>query len=70
MNERIKELVKEHYCRTEYDNGSVHECYEFSPDELEKFTEMIIGECATIALWEQGKGHDVGELIKQHFGVE
>ncbi len=38
--------------------------------DLEKFAELIVRECANVALWEQGKGYDVGEIILKHFGVE
>jgi hypothetical protein len=37
---------------------------------IEYLAELIVRECAEVALWEQGKGYDVGETIKQHFGVE
>ena len=84
MKELIKEFANSAYCRTEYDNGNVHECYEFSVDELEKFAELIVLEC-----YEHCKGQvldkevaDTNELtyndavgdcangLLQHFGVE
>ena len=44
MNNRIRQLAKEHFCRTEYDNGNIHECYEFSERELKEFAELIVKE--------------------------
>jgi hypothetical protein len=69
VNKRIQELAKEHFCRVEFDNGSVHECYEFSPAELEKFAELIIREC--IAVHEDDYGVDIiGDVLKKHFGLD
>ena len=65
MNERVEDLAKEHFCRVEYDNGSTHECYEFSLTELKKFAELIVREC--IAQCNDG---DSRWFIAQHFGVE
>jgi broad-specificity NMP kinase len=48
MNERIRELAKEHFCRTEYDNGAVHTCYEFSESDLQEFIELIIDDITDI----------------------
>ena len=45
MNEHIKALAKEHFCSTEFNDGTVHECYEFSEVELAKFVELIAREC-------------------------
>ena len=65
MNKRIKELAdKVGRIRDLYNIGPVHR------DAVEQFAELIVRECAEVALWEQGKGYDVGETIKQHFGVE
>ena len=76
MNERIRELAKEHFCRVEFDNGSAHECYEFSPAELDRFAELIVRECAD-AIVNDSRLNDVRSAangcvrtIKQHFGVE
>ena len=70
MNERIKTLCQEAFTEA-------HES-RIGPDGLvrsdgnpyifyEKFAEMIIIECAEIALREE---HDPYECIKKHFGVE
>lgn len=50
MTNCIKELIDEAYCRTEYENGAVHECYEFSAGELTAFVELIAFEAAKAAL--------------------
>jgi hypothetical protein len=36
----------------------------------DKFAELLIKECANIALMSNGNNLHVYELIKQHFGVE
>jgi hypothetical protein len=36
----------------------------------EKFAELIVRECASVALMSNGNNLYVYELIKQHFGVE
>lgn len=43
MNEKLKELIDSAYCRHEYENGSVHESYEFSKDELILLIVLIVG---------------------------
>ena len=79
MNERIKELAKEAgLWRQHYDIG------EESPERLEKFAELIVKECAEIAVFKDSgtiatadvAGHMAAgrsiaaRLIKEHFGVE
>jgi hypothetical protein len=61
MNERIKELVEQCYHRY-----SVHYI------DLEKFAELIVRECAEIALTEaQSNGNfDTFNKIVKHFGVD
>ena len=86
MNDRIKELAKDHFCQTEFDNGHVHECYEFSESELEKFAELIINDCIDLVkptshheAFAQGYMGGVDglellyskiSLIRKHFGIE
>ena len=66
MNERIKELIKESGGIGHDDDGN-----ELTPilvgGGLEKFAEVIIAECANIAMRED---HDPAECIKKHFGVK
>jgi hypothetical protein len=71
MNERIKQLaiqVSGDYSKDDY--------WPFFTEELEKFTELIVRECADIAeAKEQGDvdynwDMSVGWYIRQHFGVK
>jgi hypothetical protein len=60
MNERIKELL-------------VNAMIEVGPDDtdlktLEKFTELIVRECANVAA--DHDAIDIYEEIREHFGVE
>ena len=79
MNERIRALAKEAgLWRQHYDIG------EESPERLEKFAELIVQECAEIAVFKDSgtiatadvAGHMAAgrsiaaRLIKEHFGVE
>ena len=79
MNERIRALAKEAgLWRQHYDIG------EESPERLEKFAELIVQECADIAVFKDSgtiatadvAGHMAAgrsiaaRLIKEHFGVE
>ena len=70
MNERIKELAKQ----TGYiwHASGDPQIYEFTPEKLEKFAELIVQECANIAARNQTEDMDwdIGEIIKEHFGVE
>ena len=64
MNERIKELHDK-----AFDGIDILEPNWFLKHN-KKFAELIVRECADVALWEQGKGYDVSGKIKEHFGVE
>lgn len=58
MNERIKELLTpklKEWGGASDDNFS---------EELEKFAQLIVKECADVA------GRDVGHFVLKHFGVE
>ena len=75
MNERIKELAKHHLVRDEHTEFGWREChkYEFDPDELEEFAQLIVEKCAGII-----ESQDVDPsfklrmswAVKQYFGVE
>ena len=58
MNPRVKELA-------EQAGGVV-----LAGSEIEKFAELIVRECAHVALMSNGNNLHVCELIKKHFGVE
>ena len=73
MNERIKKLAKQ----TGYiwHAGGDPQIYEFTPEKLEKFVELIVGECMSIAQEYDGAklggpGLIIAMRIEQHFGVE
>jgi len=63
MNERIKELMEEAGI---YD--FVIESMGIN-EEMEKFAELIVKECAQVASDYDG-AHYVGTAIEKHFGVE
>ena len=74
MNERIKELAKQ----TGYiwHASGDPQIYEFTPEKLKKFAELIVQECAHLVggyTKENEFGTDVKEAyeeITKHFGVE
>ncbi len=68
MNERIKELAKQ----TGYiwHASGDPQIYEFTPEKLAKFAELIVRECAQrVDYWESRQGEHTDDLLK-HFGVE
>ena len=68
MNERIKELALEAMTYVTH-NPKANKLN--SGDMFdEKFAELIVKECAGVALMSNGNNLYVCELIKQHFGVE
>lgn len=71
MNEQIKQLA-EHAGSTHKQNLGV---YQFYTDELEKFAELIIQECANELLkWKSEPfpldPESAARIIKDHFGVK
>ena len=68
MNDRIEALkalaTKEVWSENQYNGAPEFDRYELDAD---MFAELIIRECADIALREE---HDPYECIKKHFGVE
>jgi hypothetical protein len=72
MNERIKELLAE----AKIYDGSKTQDLITCPEDLEKFTELIVRECTAVgSQWADGlidENHYafVNKKIKQHFGVE
>ena len=81
MNERIKQLAKQagEYVNSVYtppvrsktpgkiwEDGHIGWHTQFN----EKFAELIVKECASVALMSNGNNLYVCELIKEHFGVE
>ena len=80
MNERIEKLAKAylvHERYTRYGESVEEDLYEFYPDELQKFAELIVQECAMEAIDEvafQGGSVAIEAGIRQrlytHFAVE
>ena len=72
MNERIKALLLN--ARNMFVNGvteSDNKIYIHGSEEnLEKFAELIVLECAVIVGSMEEPHQDIAKLIKQHFGVE
>lgn len=63
MNEKIKELANEAGLPTYNPEGV--------PTKIEKFAELIIKECAELAGCNAHvSGFALGDLIKEHFGIE
>ena len=71
MNERIKELA-EQALGVKRDGPTV---WQFYDDELKKFAELIVRECARVAndsnqSKNRAVGVSVGDVVREHFGVE
>jgi hypothetical protein len=68
MNERIRLLAEQ--------AGSTHKqnlgVYQFYTDELEKFAELIVKECAEVVSnqYSEDWGKWSNRMILEHFGVE
>lgn len=75
MNERIYTLA-EQVGATRWSDELNGNSIDFSPEQLEKFAELIVMECADIAKKEQeyNDSHsihvNIDYCIKHHFGVE
>jgi hypothetical protein len=65
MNERIQALAKQALKHPDNDNDGLTV---FDNDELEKFAELIVKECADVAA--DHDALDIYEEIREHFGVE
>ena len=65
MNERIEKLFDQ--AKIECSKMGSKPAIAVGLDELEKFAELIVQECAAIALRED---HEPSECILRHFGVE
>ena len=78
MNERIKEFAGQAgfvlWKNESWNSGDVVDWSASYDDELEKFAELIVKECADLFEVEWGEekltGNDVGYVVKKHFGVE
>ncbi len=68
MNERIKELAEQALGTRKY----VPPVWQFYDDELEKFAELIVRECAGLVedYYDEDTKYLAGYVIRKHFGVE
>jgi hypothetical protein len=67
MNKRIRALAKE--SGYVYHVGGTVPYFEFTYNQLEKFAELIVRECANRATWAQDTGErDIGGEVLKHFG--
>lgn len=62
MNERIRKLAKE--------SGLIQYDSDGKMEDVEKFAELIVRECADIASINQHQYNSVGEYVLKHFGVK
>ena len=70
MNERIKQLAEQAKTESNQWLGS-KPAITITHDELEKFADLIVQECAEVAGCNgHVSGFTLGNLSKQHFGVE
>jgi hypothetical protein len=67
MNERIKLLAEQAGVKYSLWVGSKPAAY-MTYDELEKFAELLVRECAEIA--DRAEPYKADDLILKHFGVE
>jgi hypothetical protein len=65
MNEKIKKLAEQAGAET-WSRAPMRAVtgLAFTDENLEKFAELIVRECADVA------GRDVGHFVLKHFGVE
>ncbi len=66
MNERIRELAEQAFFDAATSQPS-DRMYTFSDHKMQQFAELIVRECANVALRED---HGPDECILRHFGVE
>lgn len=76
MNERIREKLptpfKAQGQQISYIGFDTAFCDLYNNEQMIKFAELIIAECADIAARNQDENMnwDISEIIKEHFGVE
>jgi len=65
MNDRIRDLALDAIVENIAAEGWV-----FTNQELQRFAESIVRECADIASINQFQSDEVGNYVRKHFGVE
>jgi len=69
MNEQIEKLLVESFF--EGDDSPSDKIYKINEAMIQKFAELIVQECAEVANCNgHVSGFTLGDLIKEHFGVE
>ena len=69
MNQRIKELAEQAGISLSQKDYSYY--WVESAEDIEKFAELIVRECAGKVDWILAEGGKTqGDLIREHFGVE
>ena len=75
MNQRYEQLLAQAHI-VPNPPGTYRRYDNILPEQMEKFAELIVGECGDVAYnayWENPetvRGIHIKEKIKQHFGVE
>ena len=70
MNERITKIVIDTFGKEGVVNSRVYGHWLLSDEELEKFAELIVRECADLVDRAISDGGVDGRVVKEHFGVE
>jgi hypothetical protein len=72
MSERIKELADQAATYAEEIAGDFHDNPKYDTAFEQKFAELIIKECSAVADRNQSENMNwpIGDIIKEHFGVE
>ena len=70
MNERITKIVIDTLGKEGVVNSRVYGHWLLSDEELEKFAELIVRECADLVDRAISDGGVDGRVVKEHFGVE
>jgi len=65
MNERIEEFYKQSFIEVQDENS-----FPCMTSSKQKFTELIVRECADVATVNQYQSYTVGHYVLKHFGVE
>ena len=71
MNERIKLLAKTYLSHERfgpYGESTIEDYYEFYPNELEDFVQLIVRMCADAADMYEGNGYYVGDCVAEYMG--
>ena len=73
MNERIENLALDAGLLNYVDNETPRRCFihgHADLEEIEKFAQLIIKECADIATINQYQSYTPGHYVLKHFGVK